>query len=136
MYERLLISTDGSENMERVIKSGITIADQLGVPVHALSVIPNVVTRDHLAYDPETAAENAVEELEQKCRERGIAVDTEIRKGDPVEEILNCSEENNIDIIILGTHGRTGLDHAVIGSVAEQVVRRAPVPVMTVRSEK
>jgi nucleotide-binding universal stress UspA family protein len=136
MYERLLVSTDGSENMERVIKSGITIADQLEVSVHALSVIPNVVTRDHLAYDPETAAENAVEELKQKCRERGIAVDTEIRKGDPVEEILNCSEENNIDIIILGTHGRTGLDHAVIGSVAEQVVRRAPVPVMTVRSEK
>jgi nucleotide-binding universal stress UspA family protein len=135
MYERLLISTGGSGNEERAIKSGITIADRLGASVHALSVIPHVVTRDHLGYDPEIAAENAVEELERKCREVGVAVNTEIRKGDPVEEILNCSEESNVDIIVLGTHGRTGLDHAVIGSVAEQVIRRASVPVMTVQSE-
>lgn len=135
MYERLLISTDGRESMERAITNGITIADQLGASVHALSVVPHVVTRDHLGHDPETAAESAVEELERKCREMGVAVNTEIRKGDPVEEILHCSEENNVDIIVLGTHGRTGLDHAVIGSVAEQVIRRAPVPVMTVRSE-
>lgn len=121
--------------MERAIESGITIADRLGASVHVLSVIPHVVTRDHLGHDPEAAAENAVEELERKCREMGVTVNTEIRKGDPVEEILNCSEENNIDIIILGTHGRTGLDHAVIGSVAEQVIRRTSVPVMTVRSE-
>jgi nucleotide-binding universal stress UspA family protein len=135
MYERLLISTDGSKNMERAITSGIAIADQLGASVHALSVVPHVVTRDHLGHDPETAAESAVEELERKCREMGVVVNTEIRKGDPVEEILNCSQESNVDIIVLGTHGRTGLDHAVIGSVAEQVIRRASVPVMTVRSE-
>nr|WP_306060130.1 universal stress protein [Natronococcus sp. AD5] len=60
---------------------------------------------------------------------------TEIRKGEPSQEILAYSEENDIDVIVGGTHGRSGLDHVTIGSVAERVVRGAPIPVLTVRSE-
>ncbi|WP_254525959.1 universal stress protein [Natrinema caseinilyticum] len=135
MYERVLIPTDGSENVAHAVENGIAIADQFGASVHALSVVPYVVTRDHIRYYPEEHAEHAVEDVEQQCHEKGVDVVTETRKGEPAQEILEYSEENNIDIIVMGTHGRSGFDHVLIGSVAERVVRHATIPVLTVRSK-
>lgn len=68
--------------------------------------------------------------------EAGLTVVTEIGEGNPHEEILEYVSEHDIDMIIVGTHGRTGFDRAVMGSVAERVVRRSPVPVLTVRDEE
>ncbi len=135
MYEHILIPTDGSENVAQAIDNGIAIADEFGATVHALSVVPYVVTRDRLRHDPEAEAERAVEAIEQRCNEAGVDVSTEVRTGNPPEEVLAYSEDHDIDVIIMGTHGRSGLEHAIIGSVAERVVRRSTVPVLTVRPE-
>lgn len=62
-----------------------------------------------------------------------IAVNTEQVQGSPDTEIVNFARAEKFDLIVMGTHGRTGLQHAIIGSVAERVVRRAPCPVLTVR---
>ncbi len=59
----------------------------------------------------------------------------EIRHGSPVEEILKAVKQLNIDLIVMSTHGRTGLSHVLIGSIAEHVVRLAPVPVLTIMAE-
>ena len=135
MFERILIPTDGSENVADAIEKGVAIATQFDASVHALSVVPHVVTRDRLRYDPETAAADAVEAVEKRCREEGLDVRTETRKGNAPQEILVYSQENEIDLIVMGTHGRTGLNHAIIGSVAERVVRNSSIPVLTVRPE-
>ena len=58
-----------------------------------------------------------------------------VRTGTPFVEIVRHAKENDVDLIVMGTHGRTGLVHALIGSVAEKVVRKAPCPVLTVRPE-
>lgn len=63
----------------------------------------------------------------------GIAVTIVVRSGGPVEEIRDYVRNHPIDAIIMGTHGRTGLRHLIIGSVTEQIVRTSPVPVLTIR---
>jgi nucleotide-binding universal stress UspA family protein len=63
----------------------------------------------------------------------GLTVVTEVVGGNPHEAILDYVADRGIDVVVMGTHGRTGLDRAVMGSVAERVVRRSPAPVLTVR---
>ncbi|MEE9552482.1 MAG: universal stress protein, partial [Gammaproteobacteria bacterium] len=63
----------------------------------------------------------------------GISVSTSISTGDPHNEINQAAKELNADMIVMGTHGRTGLSHLVMGSVAENVLRHATVPVMSIR---
>ncbi len=61
------------------------------------------------------------------------AVETAVRRGDPVEEIVDYATEQRIDLIVIATHGRTGLGHVLLGSVAEPIIRHAPCPVLTIR---
>lgn len=62
-----------------------------------------------------------------------LEVETIVVKGVPFNEIINAATETGADLVVIGTHGRTGLSHVVMGSVAEKVVRKAPCPVLTVR---
>lgn len=64
---------------------------------------------------------------------RSVAIRRTVREGAPVDEILAAAREQAADVIVMGTHGRTGIRHALAGSVAERVVRTSPVPVLTVR---
>jgi nucleotide-binding universal stress UspA family protein len=78
------------------------------------------------------------QQLETKLREfrpedAGVPVDYRVVSGEPVAEILHAAEEVPCDLIVMGTHGRTGLGRVLLGSVAEQVVRKAPCPVLTVK---
>ena len=75
----------------------------------------------------------AVRDVEVAGTQAGLTVVTEVVEGNPHEEILEFVAEHDIDMVVMGTHGRTGLDRALMGSVAERVVRRSPVPVLTVR---
>jgi len=78
----------------------------------------------------------AVRNVEVAGTQDGLTVVTDIVEGNPHEEILDYVTEHGIDMVIMGTHGRTGLDRVVMGSVAERVVRRSPIPVLTVRDEE
>jgi len=82
---------------------------------------------------------NASEQLtkfEAETRQSGIAVRSSLcEAGDPASTILERAATGKYDLLVLGTHGRTGFSHVIMGSVAEKVVRRAPCPVLTVRSE-
>ena len=64
----------------------------------------------------------------------GVTVERKLSEGDPVSEIIRVAQENAADVIVMGTHGRTGLGRLLMGSVAEQVVRRAACPVLTVKT--
>jgi nucleotide-binding universal stress UspA family protein len=74
-----------------------------------------------------------LEDLAARIRKEGLEVATEILIGDTVDQIIDAARREDADLIVMGTHGRTGLGRLVVGSVAEKVVRQAPVPVLTLR---
>ena len=78
-------------------------------------------------------AEETLEALAGELRQRGIKASWRLQAGVPFEEIVKVAEEERVDMIVMGTHGRSGLDRVLLGSVAERVIRLAPCPVLTVR---
>lgn len=133
MYQDLLIATDGSESANRATAHGLTIADRFDATVHALAVAEELDHEDQMRTDAEGAAETAVEIVEDEAAQYDIPVTRSLRSGVPHEQILDYIREHAVDIVVMGTHGRAGFDRMVTGSVAEEVVRNSPVPVVTVR---
>ncbi|SEH18048.1 Nucleotide-binding universal stress protein, UspA family [Natronorubrum sediminis] len=137
MYRSLLLATDGTDGARQATDHAITLAEQLGASLHIVSVSEDgphsSEKQDEMRSDPESDATSALEDAERAALERDLEVTTTVRHGVPQEEIVDAAETNAIDMVVLGTAGRTGLDHLVVGSVAEEVVRNAPVPVVTVR---
>jgi len=137
MYDDILIPTDGSHGANAALEHGIEIASQWDATLHALYVVDTRVARSGpLLETLRDEGQRAVREVEVAGTQAGLTVVTEISEGNPHEEILVYVSEHGIDMIIMGTHGRTGIDRVVMGSVAERVVRRSPVPVLTVRGEE
>ncbi|WP_276254618.1 universal stress protein [Halomontanus rarus] len=137
MYHDLLIPTDGSDGTRQALVHGLAIARRFDATVHALSVLPEgpygSLESDGAAAEAERDAERALERVGSDAERDGLERVSEIRRGVPHEEILAYAEENGIDMIVMGTHGRTGIDRALVGSVTERIVREAAVPVVTVR---
>lgn len=140
MYDAVLIPTDGSPAMARAIESAIYHAEQAGATLHVLYVVdlrayvmlpegPQAQVIDLLEEDGQTA----VEVVRRVADERGIEAVTAVERGVPQERILWYADEHEIDLIVMGTHGRTGEEKQMLGSVAEEVIRHAAVPVLTVR---
>jgi nucleotide-binding universal stress UspA family protein len=82
----------------------------------------------------ETIARSLLDQLSRRCSAKGVSVETRLLWGTPYREILSCSQREKADLIVMGTHGRTGLEHLLLGSVAEKTVRLSSCPVLTVRS--
>jgi len=138
MYDRILLPTDGSTGTAHVALQAIDLANQYGATIHALHVIDtdmrSVLTEVGSGFDTlEQRGENAVGTVERLGQSHGIEVETEIRNGDPAETILAVADELDADLIVCGTHGRSGVRRQLLGSVAERVVRHASQPVLTVQ---
>ncbi|KOX92410.1 universal stress protein UspA [Haloarcula rubripromontorii] len=137
MYDDILVPTDGSYGANAALEHGIEIASQWDATLHALYVVDTRLARSGpLLETLRDEGRQAVRDVEVAGTQAGLTVVTEIAEGNPHEEILSYVSEHGIDMVIMGTHGRTGLDRVVMGSVAERVVRRSPVPVLTVRGEE
>ncbi|KOX91656.1 universal stress protein UspA [Haloarcula rubripromontorii] len=141
MYDTVLLPTDGSDGIGAAARHAGTIADRFDATVHVLSVVD---TRNRfespssgLSADAwlDAERERAAEAIEATVTELpdGVSVETTQREGVPKSEIVDAVTEIPADLVVMGTHGRTGLDHYLIGSVAETVVRESPVPVLTVQ---
>lgn len=137
MYERILVPTDGSEGSAHVALQAIDLAAQYDAEVHALYVIDGSIR----SLFPEVGSGGSLEEQARKAVDRvtklasvhGVETAEEIREGDPADEILAYAEAIDADAIVAGTHGRSGVERRLIGSVAERLVRHAACPVMTIR---
>jgi nucleotide-binding universal stress UspA family protein len=162
MYDGILYPTDGSEGATAALDGVRDLAETYEATVHVLHVTERSDTHG-LAGGTEVTGTGGFgsgsgktsslmpertrsEELGERAREYGAALvgevanqlgdvstRTEVRGGVPHEVILDYADTHGIDLVVMGTHGRTGLDRYVLGSVAERVVRMADVPVMTVR---
>ncbi|AZH24834.1 universal stress protein [Haloplanus aerogenes] len=136
MYSDILIPTDGSPGAQEAIEHGLEIAQQYEATVHALYVVDTRVSRSGpLLESLQREGRKAVRDLEVAGTQAGLTVVTEVVEGVPPQEILEYSAMQGIDLIVMGTQGRTGIDRFVMGSVAERVVRHSPVPVLMVRRE-
>ncbi|WP_408957936.1 universal stress protein [Natrinema sp. 74] len=139
MYQDLLLATDGSDPARRATDHAVELAAQLDATLHVVSVSesgPQAEDKeDRLRHDPDDEAATAAEEAAEAADREGVEVTTDIRHGVPQEQIVDFAETNPVDMIVVGTAGRSGLDHLISGSVAEEIVRNAPVPVVTVRDQ-
>ena len=143
-YRNIVIATDGSENSQRAISYGIEIAKLSGATVHALFVVDTVsfssIPMDagwESMYDTlKNEGEKAISEVKERGKVSGVEVREVLLEGHPSNEIIDFAEKNNVDLIVVGTLGKTGLDRFLMGSVAEKVVRGSKVPVLVVRNEK
>jgi nucleotide-binding universal stress UspA family protein len=79
------------------------------------------------------AAREALDRAIHRLNRPGLTVQPEVGEGVPAEEIIRVARERDVDLIVMGTHGHTGLAHVLLGSICDKVVRRAPCPVLTVR---
>ncbi|SFR87336.1 Nucleotide-binding universal stress protein, UspA family [Halomicrobium zhouii] len=137
MYERILFPTDGSAGTAHVALQAIDLAQQYGATIHVLHVVDEDLRGlvEGLSGEDalETEGKRALERIEQMAEAHGVDVTTAIEEGDPAESIVAYADDIDADLIVAGTHGRTGIKRRVIGSVAERIVRNATCPVMTVR---
>ena len=133
---RILVPTDGSESADAALDHAISLAAAADAEIHLLSVVnPYVLSTVTERKEVEAEFEAVVEDAATRVREAGVDVRTTVEAGFPHEEILNAIEDGGIDLVAMGTHGRSGLQRYVIGSVAEKTVRLSPVPVLTVRTD-
>lgn len=140
---KVLFPTDFSELSEAAWGYALTLARAFGAEVlllHVVSEPPAGSVLYEIGSSPEgfvrTATEEAkrlMAELVSGAADPKVAITPQVRRGLEFREINAAARENGVDLIVMGTHGRTGLSHLLIGSVAERVVRTAPCPVLTVR---
>ncbi|MDD2626343.1 MAG: universal stress protein [Candidatus Methanomethylophilus sp.] len=142
MFDKILITTDGSESNHLAVDEGLEIAKKIGAQVTALCVFDvgsyaNVAQGYGLGDEREymiKASEEALRYVVDRGKALGVEVKTKVETGQPAEVIVK--ESANYDLVICGTLGRTGIQRALIGSVAEKVVRLAACPVLVCRSTK
>ena len=143
VFQRIVVPTDFSDSSEAAWALAPRVAAALGSEVVLLHVfVPPLVYGEPTAgagtADVYEKSERWVEETLSTwagaARAQGVSVRTLIRTGTAHEEIVAVATEERADVIVLGTHGRTGLARVLIGSVAERVIRFAPCPVLTVRT--
>jgi nucleotide-binding universal stress UspA family protein len=141
--KRVLVPIDFSETSEAALKYGVELAGTFGASLHLLHVVNQPLHEAWVAYAPPGAFVDIVERFTTHALEslERLVAPTEVTSGrvvlrtvcgDPIDEILKYARDHNTDLIVCGTHGRRGWAHIAMGSVAENVVRRAPCPVLTV----
>lgn len=138
IIESILIPTDDSEGALAGAKHGIALASRTGADVHAVSVVESKAAPgeiEELVFPPlEEEAERAVETVADMARSSDDAIDvtTAVKRGTPFQSIREYANRREIDVIAMGTKGRTGLDRVLLGSVTENVLRTARTPVLAV----
>lgn len=139
---KILVPTDFSAHAEHAADLALDIAEKFQAEVCFFHVYdyPTYVLPDGALLPAADVVSNLMadiqerlEQLRGKYAERGVRIAAETRQGVPLPEIIKFAQECPADLIVMGTHGRTGIQHFLIGSVAEKVVRKAPCPVLTVR---
>jgi nucleotide-binding universal stress UspA family protein len=143
MYDRVLVPTDGSDPAAAATEHALTIAERFDATVHALYVVdvdgiaheaPGLgldALRDALREEGEAATAAVAE----RAADRGVDVTEAVIDGLAEDAIVDYAEGNGIDLIVMGTHGRRGVERYVVGSVTERVVRATDVPTLVVRGE-
>ncbi len=153
LFKKILIATDGSEHVKKAVIHAIELAKLYGAELHAVYVmdikadcarelytdrftggLKRVLKKDSLCTELyRKEGETAIKYIEDMAKREGLDIKKWIVKGHPAEEILKLAEEQSIDLIVMGTLGRSGIEKFLLGSMADKVLRNSGIPVLTVR---
>ena len=144
---RILVPTDFSEPAAAALQYAKTLASEFGSEIHLLHIFPEPYVYPwgtegaslplaELLTQAEDAAKDRLKQLVPAADPLAARVRTETVLGAPFDRILHYIGEHDIDLVVMGTHGRGMMGHLLLGSVTERVVRKSTVPVLTVHSVK
>ncbi|MEM4782697.1 MAG: universal stress protein [Halalkalicoccus sp.] len=142
MVERVLVPIDESDRSRAALAYALEEHPDASIVVlhvieprelRAYGGIEGWVDAEQMAEQRRARAERIVEDGRTRAEQRGVAVSTEILTGKPSRAIVEYAEDHDVDHVVIGSHGRSGVSRVLLGSVAEAVVRRSPVPVTVVR---
>lgn len=140
----ILVPTDFSDASSAALDYAKSLAGAFGASIHLVHVMEDLLAHAWSAEVYVASMPNLREEIEKEARERlatmvtdeerrTLRVETALVAGNPFLEIIRYAKANDVDLIVMGTHGRGAIAHILLGSVAEKVVRKSPCPVLTVR---
>jgi nucleotide-binding universal stress UspA family protein len=143
-FSKILVPVDFSPHSREATLYAVDLARRYSAPitlVHAYQPIVYALPESYVVYTPNQLA-NILTELQKQLAAAKVdaelagatKVDTSVLQGDVASQIVQCAVDGGHDLIVMGTHGRTGPAHLLLGSIAEKVVRRAPCPVLTVHA--
>lgn len=151
IFRNIMIATDGSECSKKAVDKGIEFARLSGGTVYAVYVVStayifaldgsyfsSIDTYPYLEAMHDMLnkqGQQAVDYVKELGEKKSVNVESVLLEGNPSEELIRYAEKENMDIVIMGTIGKTGLDRMLLGSVAGNVVRHSKVPVMVVREK-
>ncbi|MFW6041003.1 MAG: universal stress protein [Thermoplasmatota archaeon] len=138
-YNKILIPTDGSEANDVAVENGLSLARLLGAKATIFFVVDTSTFKgippDEMITDVtsrmETIGDKVLGEIMDRAEEMGVDAEKSIVMGHPAEEIIE--ESKNHDLVVIGTHGRSGLSKLLLGSTAEKVLRHSKCPVMLIK---
>lgn len=144
MFERIVVGLDGSQVAEAALRSGAELAERLGLPLHLVRVADlakvrwgsNEAAEAYAQLSSEMTREKDearryLDDVAQPLRDQGLTVTTDVRAGTAARELLEVVTAR--DLLVVAPHGRHGLQRWLLGSVAEEVARKAPGPVLIAR---
>lgn len=142
LFEKVLIATDGSEKNKSAVEEAVKIARACGSTIYAVYVMDESLMKSAIEVP-------IAEDLYGKIREEGekavnwvketaqdVNMETFILSGRPARAITEFAEQKNVDLIVVGTQGKSGIERFLLGSVADEVIRTAGCPVLTIKSRK
>lgn len=142
-WKRILVPVDFSETARAAMETAVDLAAKFDAEVLLVHAYPipgytfpdgSAVASSRMLQELADEAARHLDEWRELALKAGAArVSTDTAVGDPAGEIVRLAAEKKADLVVMGTHGRTGIEHALMGSIAERVVRRAKCPVLTVR---
>jgi len=144
--KKILFPVDFTENSTKLIPYVLSMAEKYGSTIYLMHVVQDLLDWGGL-YVPHVSLEESQKEVLKSAEKLMDKICNEqlkgcpdfkrmIVSGDPALEILKIIESEDIDLVIMGTHGRKGLEHTIFGSVAGNVVKKSPIPVLTVNPYK
>lgn len=133
-FQRIAVPLDLSESSLAALQAGCDLASRYGAELHLIHIVeprPSAAMAKPEPYPTQPAEAKLAGVVVSAI---GIpSIHRAVRVGDPVDGILQYVKAQDIDLVVMGSHGRTGISHLFLGSVAEEVVRRAPCPVLVIR---
>ncbi len=139
-FSKILYLTDFSESSEYAGKYALSIAGKYGCRIYVSHVVEPFTYADDFGIDygtqfreMEATARKLLDKAVASMKRSGADAESVLLSGNPSAEIIKFAEEETIDLIVMATHGRSGVEHFIMGSVAEKILRKSPCPVLTVK---
>lgn len=142
MYDRILLPTDGSDPAVEASRHAIDLANRHDAALHVLYVVdherlgrmaPDLGT-EQIKEALSAEGERATSMVEERAARQNVTVEPVVREGPPAETIIEYADEEAVDVVVMGTTGRSGLDRLLLGSVAESVIQGTDAPVFLVKN--